>query len=74
MRIAQIQRPDLADTDPYPWLLLEDRGIHAGEWFCALFPDGWHDTLEVRGELAGPACCIFTPGLVYSILVINCSW
>ena len=40
MRIAQLQLPDPADTDPHPRLLLEGRGIHAGEWFLALFPDG----------------------------------
>ena len=63
-RVAQIQLPDPADTDPCPRLLLEGRGIHAGEWFSALFPDGWHDiTLEVRGEPAGPGCWyISTPG------------
>ena len=37
-RVAQIQLPDPADTDPCPRLLLEGRGIHAGEWFSALFP------------------------------------
>ena len=31
MRVAQIQLPDPADTDPHPRLLLEGRGIHAGE-------------------------------------------
>ena len=30
MRIAQLQLPDPADTDPHPRLLLEGRGIHAG--------------------------------------------
>ena len=39
-KIAQIQLPDPADADPHPRLLLEGRGIHAGEWFLALFPDG----------------------------------
>lgn len=64
MRVAQIQLPDPADTDPHPRLLLEGRGIHAGEWFSALFPDGWHDiTLEVRWEPTGPGCWyISTPG------------
>ena len=56
-RIAQLQLPDPADGDPHPRLLLEGRGIHAGEGFTALFPDGWHDiTLEVRGEPTGPGC------------------
>ena len=63
-KIAQLQLPAPADTDPHPRLLLEGRGIHAGEWFSALFPDGWHDiTLEVRGEPTGPGCWyISTPG------------
>ena len=39
-RIAQIQLPDPADDDPHPRLLLEGRGIHVGEGFTALFPDG----------------------------------
>ena len=43
MRVAQLQLPDPADADPHPRLLLEGRGIHAGEGFTALFPDGWHD-------------------------------
>ena len=62
--IAQIQLPDPADADPHPRLLLEGRGIHAGEWFSALFPDGWHDvTLEVSWEPTGPGCWyISTPG------------
>ena len=63
-RIAQIQLPDPADDDPHPRLLLEGRGIHAGEGFTALFPDGWHEiTLEVAWEPTGPACWyISTPG------------
>ena len=56
-KIAQIQLPDSADADPHPRLLLDGRGIHAGEWFSALFPDGWHDvTLEVSWEPTGPGC------------------
>ena len=35
-RIAQIQLPDPADDDPHPRLLLEGRGIHAGQGFTAL--------------------------------------
>ena len=35
-RIAQLQLPDPADADPHPRLLLEGRGIHAGEGFTAL--------------------------------------
>ena len=63
-RIAQIQLPDPADDDPHPRLLLEGYGIHAGQGFTALFPDGWHEiTLEVAWEPTGPACWyISTPG------------
>lgn len=63
-RVAQLQLPDPADTDPHPRLLLEGRGVHAGEGFTALFPDGWHViTLEVSWELTGPGCWyISTPG------------
>lgn len=48
----------------YPRLLLDGYGIHAGEYFRALFPDGWHDiTLEVGWNETGPACWyISTPG------------
>ena len=46
-RIAQLQLPDLADDDPHPRLLLEGRGIHAGQGFTALFPDGWHEITPV---------------------------
>ena len=56
-KIAQIQLPDPADDDPHPRLLLEGRGIHAGQGFTALFPDGWHEiTLEVAWEPTGPGC------------------
>ena len=52
-RIAQLQLPDPADNDPHPRLLLEGRGIHAGEGFTALFPDGWHDIALIRfGEFS----------------------
>ena len=63
-RIAQLQLPDLADDDPHPRLLLEGDGIHAGQGFTALFPDGWHEiTLEVAWEPTGPGCWyISTPG------------
>lgn len=39
-RIAQLQLPDPADADPHPRLLLEGYGIHAGQWFTALFLTG----------------------------------
>lgn len=45
--IAQLQLPDLADTDEYPRLILNGEGIHAGDSFTALFPDGWHDVVRV---------------------------
>lgn len=63
-RVVQLQLPDPADADPHPRLLLEGRGIHAGEGFTALFLDGWHDiTLEVNWETNGPGCWyISTPG------------
>jgi hypothetical protein len=63
-RIAQLQLPDLADDDPHPRLLLEGDGIHAGQGFTALFPDGWQEiTLEVAWEPTGPGCWyISTPG------------
>ena len=50
--------------DPHPRLLLEGEGVHAGQGFTALFPDGWHDiTLEVAWEPEGPGCWyISTPG------------
>ena len=69
-RIAQLQLPDPADADPHPRLLLEGYGIHAGQWFTALFPDGWHDiTLEVSWEPEGPGCWyISTPGLRACVL------
>lgn len=62
---VQLQLPDPADADPHPRLLLDGRGIHAGECFTALFPDGWHGiTLEIRWEPTGPGCWyISTPGL-----------
>ncbi len=62
--IGQIQLPDPTDTDPHPRLLLDGRGIHAGESLTALFPDGWRDiTLEMRWEPTGPGCWyISTPG------------
>ena len=47
-KVAQLQLPDPADADPHPRLLLEGDGVHAGQGFTALFPDGWHNiTLEV---------------------------
>lgn len=63
-KIAQLQLPAPEDSDPHPRLLLDGYGIHAGESFEALFPDGWHDiTLEVSWEREGAASWyISTPG------------
>lgn len=63
-RIVQMQLPDSVDDAPHPHLLLERGGVHAGQGFTALFPDGWHDiTLDVSWELAGPGYWyISTPG------------
>lgn len=56
-KIAQIQLPDPNDGDPHPRLLVNGYGVHAGDSFTALFPDGWHDiTLEVSWEQTGPDC------------------
>lgn len=64
IRISQILLPDPNDQDPHPRLMVDGYGIHAGESFSALFPDGWHDiTLEVSWETTGPGCWyISTPG------------
>lgn len=64
MGLAQIGLPDPNDRDPHPRIMVRDRGIHAGECFVALMPDGWHDIcLEVSFETVGPACWyISTPG------------
>lgn len=42
-KLGQIQLPAPEDFDPHPRLLLNGRGIHAGETFHALFPDGWRE-------------------------------
>lgn len=55
-KLGQIQLPAPEDTDPYPRLLLNGRGIHAGETFRALFPDGWREiTLETSQKPEAPA-------------------
>lgn len=54
-KLGQIQLPAPEDTDPYPRLLLNGRGIHAGETFRALFPDGWAgDHLGNEPKARGP--------------------
>ncbi len=62
--ISQLKLPAPNDSDPHPRLLLDGYGVHAGQSFNALFPDGWHDiTLEVSWNTTGPACWyISTPG------------
>lgn len=64
MGLAQIQLPDLSDDDLHPRLLVAGEGVHAGQSFEALFPDGWHVvTLEIRNKIIGPSCWyISTPG------------
>ena len=55
------------DFDPHPRLLLNGRGIHAGETFHALFPDGWREiTLEMSQKPEGSGCWyISTPGFTH---------
>ena len=66
-KLGQIQLPAPEDFDPHPRLLLNGRGIHAGETFCALFPDGWRKiTIEMSWEPEGPGCWyISTPGFTH---------
>lgn len=66
-RLGQIQLPALEDFDPHPRLLLNGRGIHAGETFRALFPDGWREiTLEMSQKPEGPGCWyISNPGFTH---------
>ncbi|MGL5254252.1 MAG: DUF5348 domain-containing protein [Brevinema sp.] len=60
-KIAQIQLPAPEDSDPHPRLLLDGYGIHVGECFTALFPDGWQEIrLEVSWEREGAACWYIT--------------
>lgn len=55
-RIYQIQLPDANDTDEHPRLLVDGEGIHAGDTFEALFPDGWQwIRLEIDWNVKGPA-------------------
>ena len=54
-KLGQIRLPAPEDFDPHPRLLLNGRGIHAGETFHALFPDGWREiTLEMSQKPEGP--------------------
>lgn len=63
-KISQIKLPSPEDADPHPRLLLNGRGIHAGESFCALFPDGWRRiTVEMSWEPEGPGCWYISPRL-----------
>ncbi len=56
-KIAQIRLPDSNDDDPHPRLLVDGYGVHAGDSFTALLPNGWRDiTLEVNWEQTGPDC------------------
>lgn len=63
--VYQIKLPSPTDTDPHPRLLVNGWGIHAGNCFTALMPDGkWHEiSLEVDWNTTGPGCWyIATPG------------
>ena len=63
-KLGQIQLPAPEDFDPHPRLLLNGRGIHAGETFHALFPDGWREiTIEMSWEPEGPGCWYIYPHL-----------
>ena len=66
-RLGQIRLPAPEDFDPHPRLLLNGRGIHAGETFRALFPDGWREiTLEMSQKPEGPGCWyISNPGFTH---------
>ena len=57
-KIVQIMLPDVHDKDPHPRLLCGGIGIHSGQIFCALLPDGrWHEiTLEIAWDMEGPGC------------------
>ena len=71
--IAQLQLPDLADTDEHPRLTLNGEGIHAGDSFAALFPDGWHDvTLEIREDQNGPDVGIFQRQVLEKFARLDC--
>ena len=73
-KLGQIQLPAPEDFDPHPRLLLNGRGIHAGETFRALFPDGWREiTIEMSWEPEGPGCihCLASSKLPLFILCIN---
>lgn len=61
---SQIRLPAPDDHDDHPRLLVGNYGVHAGDSFLALLPDGWHQiTLEIDGEVKGPGCWyISTPG------------
>ena len=63
-RYAQIKLPTVNDLDPHPRLFVEGEGIHAGDCFKALFPDGWYDiSIEFDDSREGVACWyIATPG------------
>ena len=66
-RLWQIRLPSPEDTAPHPRLLLNGRGIHAGETFRALFPDGWREiTLEMSQKPEGLGCWyISNPGFTH---------
>ena len=57
MDIKQIKLPLKTDTDPHPRLMVGNYGVHAGDCFVALLPEGWTDiSLEVDWNTKGPEC------------------
>ena len=73
-KLGQIQLPAPVDTDPYPRLLLNGRGIHARETFRALFPDGWREiTIEMSWEPEGPAAGTSPPPVLPTSVPSVCS-
>lgn len=55
IEVAQIQLSDPLDGDPYPRLMFQGWGVHAGDTFLAWLPDGWHEiTLEIQRDCEGP--------------------
>ena len=73
-RLGQIRLPAPEDFDPHPRLLLNGRGIHAGETFHALFPDGWREiTIEMTGNRRGPAAGTSPPPVLPTSVPSVCS-
>jgi len=56
--LMQIQLPDPNDEDPHPRIMLNGRGLHAGEGITAYIPGkGLIDLcLEISWSIEGAAC------------------